>query len=285
MKYLFIFSILLLVSSAYAQTPFRDTAGLTLNGIEWCEENYQLYNFMGNDFFEHHQHSIESRLCGNLYNDDLWLYSEPDRYKKLIEQSRIYYSLEIQESVTEAKIGKVDTKPVNIEEIPQEIQQQQKELEESTVDSESIDDRINEWTGTVDGIEEKQTESSEGGGCLIATATYGSEMAPQIQLLREIRDNQLMSTESGVLFMTGFNSLYYSFSPHIADMERESPVFKEMVKIGIIPLLSTLSVMSFAETESKVIGYGIGVILMNLGMYVAIPAMLINQIKNKKEKN
>ena len=59
------------MSSAHAQTPFRDTAGLTQNGIEWCEENYQLYHFMGNDFFEHHQHSIESRLCGNLYNDEL----------------------------------------------------------------------------------------------------------------------------------------------------------------------------------------------------------------------
>jgi hypothetical protein len=278
---LFIFSILFLVSSVYAQTPFRDTAGLTLNGIEWCEENYQLYNFMGNDFFEHHQHSIESRLCGNLYNDDLWLYSEPDRYKKLIEQSRIYYNLEIQESVTEAEIGKVDTKPVNIEEIPQEIQQQRKELEESTVDSEPIDDGIDEWAGAADKIKEKQIE---GGGCLIATATYGSEMAPQVQLLREIRDNQLLSTDSGVSFMSGFNSLYYSFSPHIADMERESPIFKEMVKIGITPLLSTLSIMSFAETESEVIRYGISVILMNLGMYVAIPAILINQIKNKRKK-
>jgi len=276
LKYLFIFSILLLVSSAYAQTPFRDTAGLTLNGIEWCEENYHLYNFMGNDFFEHHQHSIESRLCGNLYNDDLWLYSEPDRYKKLIEQSRIYYSLEIQESAIEAKIGKVDTKPVNIEEIPQEIQQQQKELEESTVDSEPINDGKSEWTDTVDEIKEKQ---SEGGGCLIATATYGSEMAPQVQLLREIRDNQLMDTESGVSFMTGFNQFYYSFSPYIADMERNNPIFKEIVKIGITPLLSTLSVMSYAESESEVLGYGIGVILMNLGMYVAVPAMIIHQLK------
>jgi hypothetical protein len=105
-------------------------------------------------------------------------------------------------------------------------------------------------------------------------------MAPQVQLLREIRDNQLMSTESGVSFMTGFNSLYYSFSPHVADMEREIPAFKEMVKIGITPLLSTLSVMSYAETESEVIGYGIGVILMNLGMYVAAPVMLAYQIKN-----
>ena len=32
---------------------------------------------------------------------------------------------------------------------------------------------------------EKSTE--EGGGCLIATATYGSEMSPQVQQLRELR--------------------------------------------------------------------------------------------------
>ena len=48
-----------------------------------------------------------------------------------------------------------------------------------------------------------------------------------------------------------------------------------MVKIGITPMLSTLSVMSFAETESEVLGYGIGVILMNLGMYVVAPAIII----------
>jgi len=270
LKYLLLFSILLLVGSAYAQTPFRDTAGLTLNGIEWCEENYQLYNFMGNDFFEHHRHSIESRLCGNLYNDDLWSYYEPDRYQKLIEQSRMYYSLEIEESALEAKEGIIDTKSVNIEEIPQELVQQQKELEQKIEELES--NEINIGTQIT---EEKQMDDSEGGGCLIATATYGSEMAPQVQLLREIRDNQLLGTDSGESFMTGFNSFYYSFSPYVADLERQSPVFKEMVKIGITPLLSSLSVMEHAETESEVLGYGIGVILMNLGMYVAAPAIII----------
>lgn len=274
MKYLLVFSIFFLVSSVYAQTPFRDTAGLTQNGIEWCEENYQLYNFMGNDFFEHHQHSIESRLCGNLYNDDLWLYSEPDRYQKLIEQSRMYYNLEIQESAEEAKEGKIDTKSVNIEEIPQEIAQQQKEIRET-----STPEPENEISESI--VAEKSIDNSESGGCLIATATYGSEMAPQVQLLREIRDNQLMNTDSGTSFMTGFNSLYYSFSPHIADMERESPAFKEMIKIGITPMLSTLSIMSFAETESEVLGYGVGVILMNLGMYVATPAIVIHKIRKK----
>ena len=118
----------------------------------------------------------------------------------------------------------------------------------------------------------KAESEPEGGGCLIATATFGSEMAPQVQLLREIRDNQLMNTDSGVSFMSGFNQLYYSFSPIIADMERENPAFKELVKIGITPLLSSLSIMEFAESDSEVLGYGIGVILLNLGMYAGIPA-------------
>jgi hypothetical protein len=118
-------------------------------------------------------------------------------------------------------------------------------------------------------------KNTNGGGCLIATAAYGSEMAPQVQLLREIRDNQLMSTSSGISFMTEFNQLYYSFSPTIADLERENPVFKEAVKLGITPLLSSLSIMEYAESDSEVLGYGIGVILLNLGMYFVAPAIVM----------
>ena len=62
-----------------------------------------------------------------------------------------------------------------------------------------------------------QESSEEGGGCLIATAAYGSELAPQVQQLRELRDNKLMNTESGSAFITTFNDVYYSFSPYIAD--------------------------------------------------------------------
>jgi hypothetical protein len=104
-------------------------------------------------------------------------------------------------------------------------------------------------------------------------------MAPQVQLLREIRDNQLMNTDSGISFMTGFNQFYYSFSPYIADMERESPIFKELVKIGITPLLSSLSIMANANSESDVLGYGIAVILMNVGMYFIAPAIIIFKVK------
>ena len=145
-------------------------------------------------------------------------------------------------------------------------------LEEEIVEEEFGE--CGEGTDLVDGMC-VIVDNTKGGGCLIATATYGSEMAPQVQFLREIRDNQLMNTNSGLSFMTGFNQLYYLFSPTIADMERENPIFKEAVKIGITPLLSSLSIMSHAESESEIVGYGIGVLLMNLGMYVVAPAMLI----------
>ena len=122
-------------------------------------------------------------------------------------------------------------------------------------------------------------ESQNGGGCLIATAAYGSEMAPQIQSLREIRDNQLMTTQSGAFFMTGFNQIYYIFSPTIADIQRENPTFKEITKLVITPMLFSLSIMSAAESENEILGYGISVILMNLGMYVVAPAIMIYQSK------
>ena len=123
----------------------------------------------------------------------------------------------------------------------------------------------------------------EGGGCLIATATFGSELAPQVQQLRELRDNQLLQTESGSTFMTGFNQLYYSFSPTIADLEREHPIFKEVVKLSITPMLSTLSILNYAEidSEEEILSYGIGIILMNVGMYFVAPAIIIYKLRKQ----
>ena len=124
-------------------------------------------------------------------------------------------------------------------------------------------------------------ELSKGGGCLIATATYGSELAPQVQQLRELRDNQLLQTESGTAFMEAFNNIYYSFSPIIADYERENPYFKEVVKLAITPMISSLSLMENAESESEVLGIGISVIMLNLGMYFGVPAIVIVGIRKR----
>jgi len=120
------------------------------------------------------------------------------------------------------------------------------------------------------------------GGCLIATATYGSELAPQVQLLREIRDNTVLQTQSGTSFMTAFNQFYYSFSPAVADYERENAVFKEAVKITLTPLLASLALLQYADidSESDMLGYGIGIILLNIGMYFVAPAVLITKIRS-----
>jgi hypothetical protein len=116
-------------------------------------------------------------------------------------------------------------------------------------------------------------DDKKGGGCLIATAAYGSELAPQIQQLRELRDNTILNTKSGIAFMTTFNQFYYSFSPTIADFEREQPIFKEAVKITLTPMLTSLSILNHAniDSEQEMLGYGISIILLNIGMYVGIP--------------
>ena len=125
-------------------------------------------------------------------------------------------------------------------------------------------------------------ESKSGGGCLIATAAFGSEMAPQVQFLREIRDNTVLQTESGVSFMAGFNQFYYSFSPAIADYERENPIFKEVVKLTLTPLLTSLTLLQYTniDSEPEMLGYGIGIILFNIGMYFIAPAIVIMKIRS-----
>ncbi len=126
-------------------------------------------------------------------------------------------------------------------------------------------------------------ESPSGGGCLIATATYGTELAPQVQQLREIRDQKLMNTESGELFLNSFNEFYYSVSPYIADYERENPVFREVVKITITPMISSLSILNYVDidSEQEMLVYGISLIILNLAMYVGIPAAVIVGIRKK----
>ena len=157
---------------------------------------------------------------------------------------------------------------------------------------ENFDNHLSQFNDTLDSFQllsqkspimesPEEMQEEEGGGCLIATAAYGSELAPQVQLLREIRDNQLLNTESGTAFMSGFNELYYSFSPIIADYERENPLFKEAVKLGLTPMLSSLAIMENADSESEVLGLGLSVIALNLGMYIGLPAIVVIGIKKR----
>jgi hypothetical protein len=94
-----------------------------------------------------------------------------------------------------------------------------------------------------------------------------------------------MNTQSGTAFMTAFNSVYYSFAPTVADWERENPFFKEIVKAAITPLITTLSILNYVDidSEAEMLGYGIGVILLNIGMYFIAPAFIIIRLKQYKK--
>jgi hypothetical protein len=83
--------------------------------------------------------------------------------------------------------------------------------------------------------------------------------------------------------MKSFNDVYYSFSPVIADMQRENPVFKEMVKLAITPMISSLSILNYVDmnSESEVLGYGISLIILNLGMYLGVPVVVVIGIRKR----
>lgn len=253
-------SIIFSAYPAYGATVFYAEGAFTKNGIEWCEENKPLYDLLGDKFFEHHNHSIESRVCANLIEDQLWSYSGPDRVEKLIDLSRYFSELEIAESQEEAIVGVVDPTPA---EVPGNNTEEKIEVEETPKQN------------------EVQEVNEDGGGCLIATAAFGSELSTQVQMLREVRDTQIMNTQVGAMFLSGFNQFYYSFSPIIADMERQSPAFKEFVKITITPLLTTLSLLNHVDINSEVemIGLGIGILSLNVGFYFGIPFFVAVKIK------
>jgi hypothetical protein len=161
--------------------------------------------------------------------------------------------------------------------------------DDGMVDDEMKDDGMVDDEMKDDAMEDKpETPPVEpsGGGCLIATAAYGSELAPQVQFLREIRDNTLLSTDSGTSFMTGFNQFYYSFSPAVADLERENAMFRDAVRVAITPGLYTLNIMTLADqnSDASVIAFGLLAIAAMAGIYVAGPVLTVHAIRKRARR-
>jgi len=115
------------------------------------------------------------------------------------------------------------------------------------------------------------------GDCLIATASFGSDLSPRVQMLREVRDGVVLSTRSGTMFMGAFNAVYYSFSPAVAQMEYENPAFRNVVRAFITPMVEVLAIMTLADggSELQVVVLGMSAISAIAGMYVVGPAVVI----------
>lgn len=275
----FFFTILLifgLFSIPYLTFGEFPAYELTENDMEWCDEVFPLYEKLGLQWFlENHHYSIKARVCGSLYEDPIWEEAAgEDRLKKLQVRSNYYVELEIKESEEEAKVGIDDPTPVAISQ-PEVV-----DSVELVVEPKESEGKMEETIP--EELPQKDEVPKNGGGCLIATATFDSELAPQVQFLREIRENVLYNTNSGKSFMVGFNQIYYLFSPTIADWERENSTFKEFVKITITPLLISLGILDYFEinSETGMIGIGTALISLNVVMYFGIPTLIA--IKRKK---
>ena len=99
--------------------------------------------------------------------------------------------------------------------------------------------------------------------CLIATATYGSELAPEVQFLRGFREKTVYSTYAGSQFMSVFNAWYYSFSPYVASAVATSPPTQTILRGILYPLLG---ILHLATEAGNILSFNseIGVVIAGL---------------------
>jgi len=81
--------------------------------------------------------------------------------------------------------------------------------------------------------------------CVVATATFESEMSTEVAFLRCFRDNNTKTTFAGHSFMEIFETFYYSFSPSVAYLVSESSGLKILTRFLIYPLMESLYLSSF----------------------------------------
>ena len=85
--------------------------------------------------------------------------------------------------------------------------------------------------------------------CVIATATYGSELSSEVQLLRGFRDNFVMKTFAGKQFIRAFNAFYYSWSTPVAGLIASHDNLRSIFKLILYPLIGTLRIVSQVSLE------------------------------------
>ena len=108
----------------------------------------------------------------------------------------IVQEAEAEEETMEEEVHEEETMEEEVMDETMEEEVMDETMEEEVMD-ETMEEEVMDETMEEEVMMEETVEESEGGGCLIATATFGSELAPQVQQLRELRDNTILSTESG----------------------------------------------------------------------------------------
>jgi len=125
--------------------------------------------------------------------------------------------------------------------------------------------------------------------CIIATATYGSELAPEVYFLRLFRDRSVQSTFAGSQFMNVFNAWYYSFSPTVAEHVKTNMALRNVAKAVIYPLIGTLylaqwsySALSFAPELGIFVAGLVASSLIGIVYFAPITALATELARRKR---
>ena len=103
-----------------------------------------------------------------------------------------------------------------------------------------------------------------GGGCFIATAAFGSDLAPQVELLRKFRDRYLLSHAAGRVFV----KLYYTISPPLAEQIAESEILRAIARVGLVPIIGWVTLFLWSPT----LGLGISLAAVGFGGWLPLRA-------------
>jgi hypothetical protein len=125
-------------------------------------------------------------------------------------------------------------------------------------------------------------------GCIIATATYGSTMTPEVSYMRHVRDNMIGSNELGRILVNGWNIFYYSWSPTLANIISNSETLQTMTRILLIPLIVIINFTAVIFSNiafinlplASVIAFYIGISL-GLITYFIMPTAIVLMIFHK----
>jgi len=237
------------VQNTYAN-PFFSNGYFTENGIEWCEENLPLYEILEEKFFEHHKHSIESRVCVSLFEDYYWTYEGSDRVEKLIERSKHYSQLEILESYEESETGIIDTMPAG--------DKDQTLLRGTTEDGE-ITVQVISSSPIVNQSMEINLSFFDKNNLRLSKVNYGIEIKQQDKVILENKniysDNGLstlitppLNSEESLIIEIAFNGIGTS-----ENQEELTGPIGEIIMFTVVPEFGTITIMVLALTIFAVI--------------------------------
>jgi hypothetical protein len=112
------------------------------------------------------------------------------------------------------------------------------------------------------------TTEGGGGGCFIATAAFGSPLAPQVQILRDFRDRHLLVYSPGRVLVR----LYYRMSPPLANIIASSDTLRAIVHVGLLPILAWATLFLWSPP------LGLATLLLPIGLLLCPPLRLLRNL-------